>query len=238
MALRLLQKREVDRAKTLDRKREIDEGAKLAQKVDDLRRLYSTEEKTLRDFRDKSLKVVLEDISRLSADKEALQSEVKALEHRKVRALIPVKIELEKLPQAKAQLAEVRSLLELEESIVVAEKRNMSARKADIKAEKERAADERAQSKQALREADDARTEAKKTLREAQQTSDSMLQRANQLAAEMMERETNLAYKEEGLNAQFKQLEKEKLGIINRERVLQDRYNTLQRTLNRLNIKQ
>lgn len=53
--MRLLPKSEVDKAKALDRQREIEEGKKLATRVDTLRDTHAKEEAELQSFRSKTL---------------------------------------------------------------------------------------------------------------------------------------------------------------------------------------
>ncbi len=63
--VKLLSKREIDVAKARDRQREIAEGTKLAQRVDGLRELAADEEKSLNDFRIKTLTAINEETTPL-----------------------------------------------------------------------------------------------------------------------------------------------------------------------------
>lgn len=91
--MQLLTKNEVADAKNLDRKREIDEGVKLALKVDALRQAAATEEARLNLVRASTLAQVQKDIADITQEKISLSKEVEVLEHRKVQALKPLEEE-------------------------------------------------------------------------------------------------------------------------------------------------
>lgn len=75
MAMRLLPRSEVNKAKALDRQREIDEGKKLATRVDTLRELAAQEDTNLSKFRDNM-------VSQIMADIKPLQEEYDGLGHK------------------------------------------------------------------------------------------------------------------------------------------------------------
>lgn len=88
--MRLLKKEEIVKAKSLERRVEIEEGMKLAKKVDALRDILPREQKKLDDFRRETLASIHKDITEAEDKKTALMSEVKSLEERRVAALKPI----------------------------------------------------------------------------------------------------------------------------------------------------
>lgn len=122
--MKLLEKREIDKLKAIDRRKEIDEGIKLARKVDTLRELSAKEETNLLKFRDESIKKVKEEINILIAEKEALLNDPTLLKKEKV--LSQVKVELEnsfkKLNKEKRAVEELRrSILDKETNLIARE---------------------------------------------------------------------------------------------------------------------
>lgn len=77
--MKLLDKPSISNLKALERKREIDEGAKLAKKIDTLRELSASEQTNLSRFRDETLKKVREEIDSAMGERDALAREVVSL---------------------------------------------------------------------------------------------------------------------------------------------------------------
>lgn len=121
---KLLNKNEITALKSDERKREIEEGAKLARKVDTLRELSSKEEVNLKKFRDESLKTIKNDIDVLLAQKNATQAEITALEVRRKELEAPIDLtnEWKKLESDKKQLSnEKREFADLQTNLIVRE---------------------------------------------------------------------------------------------------------------------
>lgn len=81
--MKLLPRQEIAALKSIERKKEIDEGAKLAQKIDVLRETAAKEESTLATFREKTLGLIREDIMQLSQERNVLRIEVDLLRKEK-----------------------------------------------------------------------------------------------------------------------------------------------------------
>lgn len=95
--IRLLQKSEIDKAKATDRKREIDEGVKLAKRVDSLREVQAQEEAALEKFRVATLSKIHDEIKKVSDEKGQLEQEVSILKREREEALRPITQELREL---------------------------------------------------------------------------------------------------------------------------------------------
>jgi coenzyme F420-reducing hydrogenase delta subunit len=90
MVLKLLQKREVDKAKAVERQLEIDEGMKLAKRVDSLRMVQAQEERSLNDFRVKMVAEISSEITALTDTVASLKKEVAEIEALRAEGLSPL----------------------------------------------------------------------------------------------------------------------------------------------------
>lgn len=76
MPMRLLPKQEVNIRQAQQKKAEIDEGLKLARRIDSLREIAAQEEASLASFRSSTLKAIQEDIKKLENERNAVKKEV------------------------------------------------------------------------------------------------------------------------------------------------------------------
>lgn len=106
MVMRLLKKKEIDKLKAADRKREIDEGVKLARRVDGLRETSAKEEASLEQYRTATLASIGAEIIEATNKRDTLSKEVKEYEERKTVALVPLTAQWKELEEEKATLAE------------------------------------------------------------------------------------------------------------------------------------
>lgn len=83
MGTKLLPKQEIVLLKGAERKREIDEGLKLAKKIDLLRQTASEEEANLKKFREESLKVIKEEMSKIITERDGIIIEIVELKQQK-----------------------------------------------------------------------------------------------------------------------------------------------------------
>ena len=116
--MRLLSRQEVDAAKAQERKREIDEGLKLARRVDSLREVQAQEEASLEKFRVETLRRIHIETTEANSALAVLKTEVAKLQKARAEALEPINKELEAVNQAKATLKELSDRLEAKEKEV------------------------------------------------------------------------------------------------------------------------
>lgn len=74
--MKLLDKQDIQKRKATERKSEVDEGMKLARKVDELRRAGAEEESKLSAFRLMSLKAIQAEIDDRIAARDMLSAEI------------------------------------------------------------------------------------------------------------------------------------------------------------------
>lgn len=80
MSMRLLKKSEIDQIKAKDRQLEINEGLKIAKRVDALREVAAEEERSLTNFRIKTISLINEEINVEIFKRDSLKNEIKQLE--------------------------------------------------------------------------------------------------------------------------------------------------------------
>jgi chromosome segregation ATPase len=106
MSMRLMPKSEVAKAKANAQKREIDEGAKLAKRVDGLRETAAKEEAALTKFRIEQVEAMHAEIRPLAAERDALTGEVADLRTQRKALLVPLDKEWANVAKAKQQIAQ------------------------------------------------------------------------------------------------------------------------------------
>jgi hypothetical protein len=79
MPIKLLSKQEINQKQALQRHNEIEEGRKLAKRVDNLREIAVEEEASLASFRANTLKAINEEIKKASKEHEVVLNQVKEL---------------------------------------------------------------------------------------------------------------------------------------------------------------
>lgn len=88
--MKLLDKREIDVAKAAERHMEIEEGRRLAVRVDSLRELFSKEQGSLAKYRDETMKEALKQLAEVTAKRDQMIEERLEAEEQRNAALKPV----------------------------------------------------------------------------------------------------------------------------------------------------
>jgi len=234
MGTRLLKKSEVDQAKALDRQREINEGLKIAKRVDILRETHAQEETSLQTFRQKTLAEIHEEITKKTEERDNLADEVRKLERRKEEALKPLTEEQESLSKQRTSLEKERVSFDREQ-----ERLRVLIKTADdavykAKLERDKAEDDRKRSAALLLEANEAKELAKEALKEAKEQREIATEVRKSAEEGLLQRELAIASVERDLKNKAENLAKIEENQRSRERALEDKYATLLRTEQRL----
>ncbi len=135
--IRLLPKSEIDRAKALDRQREIDEGKKLATRVDGLRQTHAKEEAELQSFRSKTLAQIQLEINGEIERLENAKRKVKEKRDELLSLSGPLdKAWLYYVTSEKKQIAEMKSSIEQKSAQLQAKLEQQALLKKDTEQEK------------------------------------------------------------------------------------------------------
>lgn len=114
--MRLLDKKEVDIAKAKERRLEVDEGFKLASKVDGLRRLVAEEQAKFDKWRDAMISAIKAEIALWTEKRDTIESEAKHAEERKRAALEPIKERENAVELKEKDIAEQRERLAIDQA--------------------------------------------------------------------------------------------------------------------------
>lgn len=233
--MKLLDKFEVQKSKALDKKREIDEGVKLAKKVDVLRETVSKEQANLIKFRDESIAKVREEIALSIAEKDKLQKEILELQSVKDKMMVPLEKGWDELRQQKKELALAQnSLKETVESIKETEAHSIY-RIQEIQVEADRVENLKRTALISLTNAENMKAEARDLVVNAQIYYDKVVDGATEALRELETRKRELDYRETDLNNREKSLVKNKKELSDRLIAVKDREESLARNFKRLN---
>lgn len=234
MAMRLLPKSEILKAKAQERKTEIDEGVKLAKHVDALRGVAAQEEVALETFRRESVARITQEIQKKVQERDALESRNAFLRDERVELERPLTREWENIDLEKAGLLVKHEELSLKD-VHLAEKQ----RDIELEEKKVRAALSRAQTKEellskSLEESVGLKKEAEQELLRAQQikdravklkeTTDRELTHRDRIASS---RERDATLKEQSLAVREQEISIERIQLA-------DMRATLERAFNRI----
>ena len=137
--MKLLSKSEVVRAKSIERQQQIDEGLKLAKKVDSLREIVANEEEALNKFRTQTLEEIHQQITSKSKELEYLVSEVNDLEKRQKEALRPLNKEREEIQALRESVEESFRELREREVTLTQQERDVEKKQKDVLSKEKRA---------------------------------------------------------------------------------------------------
>lgn len=233
MSIRLLNKREIDKAKAKDQRLEIQEGLKLAKRVDALRETAVEEELSLKKFREATIKNIHEELSTEGQKLETLKVEVKALESRKEEALKPLteawdtlRREQEALSKAEEELANRFSeAFEVQESLKKEQK--------EIKTAKSLAESDRERALDASKQAERNRADTSRALDFAERVQRKALLQEEQVKSWAERQEEEIAVEKKNLQLRTTSLARKEKALEKREIRLKDRQEQLQRTIKR-----
>lgn len=229
--MRLLDKREIDKSKVLERAREIQEGRKLAERVDSLRETAAKEEAALAKFRTETLSKIHEEITYHTTARDTLYQEVKRLEERKREALKPIQEEIAALERKKAVFAEEKALFVADKDVLEQEKREVAAQSRLVQSEKQRAFSDSRLAAEALTDARKDKEAAKKALSDAESTRLGTLRLKEGVEKDLAHRSEALAAKERDVSLREEWVEREKEKLEKGWTRLKDRQEMLKRHL-------
>ncbi len=228
--VKLLSKREIDVRKAQDRQREIAEGTKLAHRVDGLRELAADEEKSLNDFRIKTLTAINEETTPLFKERDELLNELVALRDERKGLLKPLDDEWLKVRAVSKDLDKESEVLAQEKAqLKLAIGANIQREKENT-IETERLADTEERVKELLVKIDRMNKDAATDLMNARATAKQIVSNAQAFEASITLREKRATMLEELVEQRRKEND-----IVTRnndaERVrIRDAYATLERT--------
>ena len=234
MTLRLLTKKEINSRKSDAQKQEIDEGVKLAKRVDGLRRTIADEELSLEKFRTKRVAEVHTEIQALEEKKGALEKVVEELERTRAQLLVPLDDKWEEVNKASERAQ--NALLEAENARSMVEAEELEIRKLRTKTE-----ESHKYTVYCEEEADKNLKSATMELRKATELKEAAVRTNERAATLAAERQAELDVEHKKLEEQAKKLDEREQQIelgekeIREEKIrLADQRATLERAFNRI----
>jgi hypothetical protein len=237
---RLKTKVEVDAKKAQERKKEVDEGMKLAKSVDLLRETYAQEQTKLRLFRESTLKVIKDDIDALEVKKNSMAGEIKALEARKIEAEAPIDLvkEWKKVKEDKKEIIILKEDILERENRVINKEIQIESIKNEFFEREEKIKENEQSSKNYLIETTKNYELSEKNKLETLRIKDDTLRSLDEKETDLRRKEQDLSYREHDLVLQKEQviqdkieIEKEKIHIQSQQQSLKvawDRIRKLQ----------
>ncbi len=232
--MKLLPKSDILKLKQAEQKQAIDEGIKLAKRVDSLREVASIEEQKLEEFRTKTLREIQSEIEALTTTKGALEKEVSDLEERKRLALEPLDAEWKRLTDCEADLKRQTDEInaKLAELTTLEEQAKQSISEAENRVSHIQTMDQKAT--QLLIDADKKHTEAQTALNEAIAEKYRIEEEVRQKEQNLTNRELGCINRENSIILKEQELEKERNSLLIERIRLEDRAKTLERAFIRL----
>jgi hypothetical protein len=232
--MKLIPKSEVSRSQAIQKRQELDEGMKLAKRVDDLRALQATEEKSLQDFRNTFIAEVKRETFSALAERDGILSEVRMLRAEKQR-------DMKELTERSLELDEISKSLDEREKSIEQKLSDISGKEKMIDEirqkllEERKIADIRREEAEKLQiSAFENEKRAKSVLIEANNVKEQAESEAEMIKQELASREAVLARNE--ANLAKKELQNtEDRAQIERDRIrIKDRYAMLERDKKRI----
>lgn len=234
--MRLLPRKvDIDRSKSLERKREIDEGVALAKRVDALRETAAAEAHQLAAYRQSATAQVQRDVDALLLEKDAIKSEIKEATVQLASLRVPLDTEWQQLNLAKSELEKDKDRIRIAKEQLKAEE----ARHADDLLKLAAATELQRADREDLKKKRKAITVLQaKTEREYETSITEHNRQLEDDAKSRAEIQGLKASYEVGLTTlelERKQIEEREAGVNKKEELLADRSAMLERDMARLN---
>ncbi len=231
--LKLLTREQITNAKVTDQLREIQEGKKLAERVDRLRGLQAIEEASLDKFRTETLSRIHEETTEALKKRDFLFGEVRELEERRKAALAPLTEERVANDKENARLDTRRKELDAEQYRVEDATRLAENTLKTAENELSRAQGKTVQAEKLLSDASSKCQETELALKDAQKVKDASIKLAKEVEQDLINRDSTLAARERGVQLRQEALDEREKKLMDGWSLLNDRLATFERNLKR-----
>lgn len=233
MGMRLLKKSEIDASKAAERKREIDDGAKLARRIDGLRQLSADEEAALEKHRVAMVTAIQHDIDEKTNERTSITTEVEKLRDEKKSLGVF-------LNEAWAQLHGERAQFERDKLDIVKDRDDVKQQRGLVdeleKFAREALAAAKSERELAdgyIRDAEHTKEEAESAREDARKDRDDAARLRAETEAELEERRKEVRGRELIVAAAHQKNEADRAQLEIERKQLNDRIDTFARTINR-----
>lgn len=232
--MKLLSKPAINQAKALERSIEISEGKKLAEKVDELRRLKSNEEANLKKFREETVAQIRAEIDAEINKRTALKTENSWLEEVRAKLKTPVDLKEKELFERETAVFKREEAASATRAEHLGKLREIADARLALKSETDLIERGKKDAVKVLKEALEHEKEARAKVRDAGSLYLNATNRSNQISEALLNRELDIASRERDLQIRNEHLDRVQDALNRRERVIIDREETLARELKRI----
>lgn len=233
--MRLLERHEVNEKRTIERRLEIEDGMRLAKKVDDLRKLRTAEEQALETFRTKTVSEVTEEIKTLVSQKSILAQEVLDLRRTRAELMVPLDAEWSRVNAEHLRLVGISdSLFDKQKALDDADAL-LQRKKSELSSREDEIMMKIAYLENLKSECEAASLEAEALIARSESAERSHRAFVESKSAHLHAREESVANAERSVNDRRIAQDARELELNARESAISDRYETLQRINNRKN---
>ncbi len=225
--MKLLAKKEITVLKAKETRMAQDEGLKLAKRVDSLREIQAEEEKSLKQFREKTISVINAEIVEQTTIRDLLKGEVAKLQDEKQEALKPLDEEWERVKSFKSELDSKELSLQKQGAELDAVSMQLHNETTEIRDEKQRIEHEKERTNQLLREADNQLTQNQQMVSETQKVRTEAETLKNILYNEIAQKELSFSSRDERQKIRDNEQDLREQELNQRETRLMDRENRL-----------
>ncbi len=233
MSIKLLPKSEIDARKAAEQHTAVQEGVKLARRVDNLREVAAEEEASLSEYRVKTLTAIHEETKEAAEKRDILKGEVSTLEDRKREALKPIEEERELLNLDKAAFNIKKEDLDTRVSAVEAREIDCNRSRDEANSLLNTATIRENTAHEDQRRAAEAREAAELALKDAAELKTGTLLFEREVKDALIHREEVVVGRENSATLREKEIETEKKELAEGWRLLKDRELMLERNLKR-----
>lgn len=237
MPIKLLPKSEVAKAQAAEQKRHIDEGVKLARRVDNLREVAAQEEASLERFRRETLAKIHVETAQAKEERDTVRKEVAELKEERKKLMRPLDKEWQEVERAKEEALKAKEAAREHEK---AAKEDRDAARADVKRAQDlvaRAETKDGVSRTRLQRAVKDGKEAERRLRNATTVESRALRLKEAVEKDLAHRDMECAARERGITMKEALLQEREAELEKGWRLLKDREDKFARTITRNNKK-
>lgn len=233
MVMRLLPKSEIDRAKATEKKREIDEGLKIAQRIDNLRETQAETETALEKWRRETVALIHEEISKEAYKRDELKGLNARLERERDELQKPLDDEWVKVRAKDIELDFKGEDLAKKEFMLRDKEAKLAEAQKELALAEKRVADLEDHARSVLSGALAKDTSAQALYEDAARVKGEAQKAEQATIAELTHRERIVSGRESGATIREAQIETEKKALQDGWRLLKDRELMLERNLKR-----
>lgn len=228
--MKLLTRQEITKQKTAERKIEIDEGIKLARKVDTLRQTALQEEANLAKFRLAALQRTKEEIEALVQQKDNVVSEIESLKVQRDLLRLPLDGEWDQLMAFKEETGKLNDLLSQKEAELSHQGFILGQKSAELSLMVAKLDNEKALAHINFLETEENKQKSAETVVENEVIKTNLELYVNKKTEEFVLREGDLAAREKEINLKEDSYRKRLKALNIKEQIINDRFETLLRT--------